>query len=152
VNRRLVEYSCRIWKEIEMLRTTISTIDADTGAEISVPPEVMAGVKRASEILESELGELADKFDLAAKWYFGGWPDSDEVLVPHLNLTANGRLAGSLTFPPGTLKDDEAIRRNLHPWITELGRYLSGLVKHRLDVLRKQLEADLEALAALEKE
>lgn len=135
-----------------MLRTTISTKSLDTKTDLLIPSDLMAGVKRASEILESELGEVAEKFDMVAKWHFSEWPDSDRVLVPHLTLTANGHIAGALTFPPGTLKNDEAILRNLRPFLTELGRYLSGLVKHRLDALRKQLEEDLEALAALAEE
>ncbi|MBN9122603.1 MAG: hypothetical protein J0I06_26220 [Planctomycetes bacterium] len=135
-----------------MLRTTISTKSPETKAEMQIPPDLLASVKRATEILESELGELADKCEMVAKWHFGNWSDSEEVSVAHLSLTANGHLVGNLTFPPGTLKNDETIRRNLHPFLTEVGRHLSGLVKHRLNVLRKQLEEDLEALAALAKE
>jgi hypothetical protein len=135
-----------------MLRTTISKKSADTGAEISVPPDVMARVERANKILETELAEVAEKFDLAAMWYFSGWTTDSDQVVPHLRITADGHPAGSLTFPPGALKDDETILRHLRPFFTELGRYLSGLVKHQLAELRKKLEDDLEALATLERE
>ncbi|MCI0701500.1 MAG: hypothetical protein L0241_10500 [Planctomycetia bacterium] len=131
-----------------MLRTTIATKTLDTGTE--VPPDVMTGTKRASEILEAELGELAEKFNLAAEWRFSQWPDGP--VIPHVRLTADGTLALNLSFPPGTLKNEEAILRNLRPALNELGRYLSGLIQHRLDALRKKLDEDLEALTALAKE
>jgi hypothetical protein len=127
-----------------MLPIKISTTAPETGSEIQVPADVMAGVKRASAVLESELAELTDKFNLAAEWRFSHLPDGR--IVPHLLLTENGSIAMPLSFPAGTLKDDESILRNLRPGFGELGRYLSGRIKQQLSTLRKQLEADLDAL------
>jgi hypothetical protein len=113
---------------------------------------VLARVERANTLLEAELAEVAEKFDLSATWYFSGRTTDADPVVPRLRINADGHPAGSLTFPPGALKDDETVLRHLRPFFTELGRYLSGLVKHQFAELRKKLEDDLEAFSTLPRE
>ena len=136
-----------------MLLTTISTADPTSGVEIDVPPGLLNGVKRATEILESELGELTEKFDIAARWQFVR--DATAAVKVQLDLSAGQNQSTGVrgwTFSADTFGDDDTIRRALRPPMSKLATMLSALVKIRLELIRKHIQRDLEALATITEE
>jgi hypothetical protein len=136
-----------------MFKSSISTTDPKTGQPLPVPPELLNGVRRASEILKSELGEVIEKFDIEAEWQF--------ILVPggeasvEFTLTAREDSAvqtQSWRMPAVTFQSDEAIRRSLDPMLVRLAHMLFGLLRVQHEQFQKQLQQDQESLAAVSEE
>jgi hypothetical protein len=133
-----------------MLRTTISTKDPETGADIPVSAELLHGVSRASELLEEELDELPERFGIAANWQFRQDPAAGVTVALRFTIRHPRQAeVGPFVFSPAAFKDDETIRNNLRPWMGKLNRTLSGLIGERMDTIQKQLRHVLEALSAI---
>jgi hypothetical protein len=130
-----------------MLQTTIVGTNPDTGQSLDIPPKLMAGVQRASDILADELADVASKFDLGAQWRFATTPDLGWSV--ELDLAAGRSVHVLWAFPESAFSDDDSIRRNLRPPLSKLAQMLSGLVKVQLELIQKRIQRDLEALATV---
>jgi hypothetical protein len=131
-----------------MFKNTITTADPKTGQPLPVPPELLNGVRRASEILESELSELAEVFDITSKWQLRH--EANGEITSELELTAGQGLTSEThnwTFPRGIFATDDAIHRALQPVLMKMIHVFFGLLRVQLSRLRKQLQCDRESLA-----
>jgi hypothetical protein len=143
-----------------MFKNTIVTTDPKTGQPLSVPPELLNGVRRASEILESELTEVSEKFDIAATWRFR--PEANGQIEVELDLAGEAYQAveiQSWVFPTEVFQSDEAIRRALPPLFVKFGLKLSNLVgvgrkqlREELRQFQEELRRDRESLVATSEE
>jgi hypothetical protein len=129
---------------IVMFRTSISTTDPNTGNSLPVPKELVSRVTRAGEILEGELGELAEKFSIDANWRFVPEPTGKfgvkfDLTTKNLTGTQNVGLFNS-SLPLDALQDDESILRSLRKPMVDFGRTLSGVLKEELDRIRRDLQ------------
>jgi hypothetical protein len=138
-------YNTRIAnEEDEMLRTTIQTTD-EAGKELPIPPDLLSKVRRAAELLGSELGEVAEKFDIESKWWFvparnGAFEVKFDLTTKNLTRTQNVGLMSS-TLPADALADDDSILRALRPRLSQFARSLSGIVKEEFERIRRELQA-----------
>ena len=135
-----------------MLRTTIQTRDETTGEELSLPADLLEKVQRATNFLEAELREVAEKFEIELKWWFV--PERGGALRPGFDLTTPN-LAGNkdigvmaCSFAPDELRDDDSMRRALRQPLWTFSRALSGVLKQELARIRR----DLTALATVGEE
>lgn len=135
-----------------MLRTTIQTRDETTGEELPIPTDLREKVRRATNFLESELREVAEKFEIELKWWFV--PESGTAFRPGFDLTTPN-LAGNkdigvmaCSFGSDELKDDDSMRRALRQPLWHFSRALSGILKEELERIRR----DLTALATVGEE
>jgi hypothetical protein len=134
-----------------MLPTKYSAIDTTTGRKIPVPDTFLKGVRRATEILESELQEVAERFGAVAKWHFTGRSGSADRVELTLSAGVPGAQVVS-SFTAEDFKDDDTIRRGMRPLMSKLAIQLSAYVKRQLDDLQKRIRRDLETLAAISEE
>ncbi|AWM35940.1 hypothetical protein GobsT_63250 [Gemmata obscuriglobus] len=135
-----------------MLRTTIQTRDETTGVELPISADLREKVRRATEFLESELREVAEKFEIELRWWFV--PESGGDLRPGFDLTTPN-VSGNkdigvvaCSFDAGELKDDDSMRRALRQPLWHFSRALSGVLKEELARIRR----DLTALATVGEE
>jgi len=125
-----------------VVSTTISTQELGTGNRVSVPDDVLNRVKRASQLLETELEGVGKSFPVEARWQLLQKPDRSLGL--QLDLTSQGAGIKEYSLPLETFRDDESILRTLRTPIWYFSRTLSDVVKWDLDRIRRGLD-DLSA-------
>lgn len=126
-----------------MLSTTIQTTD-EMGKELPISPDLRAKVQRAADLLEAELGEVVEKFDIESKWRFvpekgGTFGIKFDLTTKNLTRTQNVGLFNN-TLPLEALKDDESILRSLRTPMWHFSRTLSGVLKEELERIRRDLQ------------
>ncbi|MBP3957446.1 hypothetical protein J8F10_19540 [Gemmata sp. G18] len=122
-----------------MLRTTIQTIDEETGKEQPVPTDLLKKVRRAADILEQLLRRVGEKFDVEARWRFDRIVVSDFAVLLSLTTADGGVL--SYEFPKEDLESDESIRSRLWTPIGHFGAVLSGELDRDLERIRRDLQS-----------
>lgn len=122
-----------------MLRTTIQTTDKE-GKELPIPPELLAKVRRAADILATMLQKVGEKLDIVAHWWFDPLPGKG--LTAFLLLTLADRAVRS-EFPDQELWSDDSIRQ----WLWKpIDKFLPVLSKE-VDRMLADIRRDLAALA-----
>jgi hypothetical protein len=127
-----------------MLRTTIQTTD-EAGKELPVPPDLLAKVRRAAELLEGILRRAGKVFEIESRWRFERAPGG--ALVARLDLTSGNRGATGYEFSPNELASDETITRGLWEPIRLLTPILSEEVDRDFERIRLRREHELVTTA-----
>src|SRR5262249_39101 len=125
-----------------MVNTTISAQAPGTGTPVSVPEDVLNRVKRASQLLETELAGVGKTFPIDIRWQLLSQPDHSLGL--QLNLTSQGAGIKEYPLPLESFRDDESILRTLRTPIWFFSRTLSDVVKWDLERIKRGLD-DLSA-------
>lgn len=129
-----------------MLRTTIQTTDESTGKEIPVPADLLAKVRRASDILADVLRKVASKIDISVRWSFAPRVAAETITLLSFSVE-NGGFANPFAFTAEDLRDAESVRGHLCTPIKQL------LLPQLDEVVDRQFEGvrrGFEALAAVE--